>query len=179
MLIRAVSPEPMLSAYTITVLFPWAAHSVLDESKCCLFPLQDSNIVLELYARDTGSFSYIFWHVYFLNFKSDIARYKTVERKLLVSILCSFWTLISIQSQLARKCVYCIYLYSSSIFSCIYENKKKKSIEIISRHFLFSTKTTAMFSFFHEHARCGYSLEAPQWGASNEYPRHVFCGCTG
>ena len=30
------------------------------------------------------------------------------------------------------------------------------------------------FLFLHENTYCGYSLEAPQWGASNEYPQHVF-----
>ena len=26
----------------------------------------------------------------------------------------------------------------------------------------------------HKNICCGYSLEAPQWGASNEYPQHMF-----
>ena len=29
-------------------------------------------------------------------------------------------------------------------------------------------------SFHHKNICCGYSLEAPQWGTSNEYPQHVF-----
>ena len=28
--------------------------------------------------------------------------------------------------------------------------------------------------FLHENICCGYSLEAPQQGASNEYPQHMF-----
>ena len=28
--------------------------------------------------------------------------------------------------------------------------------------------------FLHENIYCGYSLEAPRWGASNEYPLHMF-----
>ena len=30
------------------------------------------------------------------------------------------------------------------------------------------------FLFFHESICCGYSLEAPHRGASNEYPQHIF-----
>ena len=30
------------------------------------------------------------------------------------------------------------------------------------------------FLFLHENICCGCSLEAPQWGASNEYPQHMF-----
>ena len=33
------------------------------------------------------------------------------------------------------------------------------------------------FLFLHENIYCGYSLEAPQRGASNEYPQHMF-SCT-
>ena len=36
-------------------------------------------------------------------------------------------------------------------------------------------KTIAIiFLFLHENIRCGYSLEVPQWGASNEYAQHMF-----
>ena len=30
------------------------------------------------------------------------------------------------------------------------------------------------FLFLHENICCGYSLEAPHRGASNEYPQHMF-----
>ena len=30
------------------------------------------------------------------------------------------------------------------------------------------------FLFLHKNICCGYSLEAPCWGASNEYPQHMF-----
>ena len=30
------------------------------------------------------------------------------------------------------------------------------------------------FLFLHENICCGYSLEVPHWGASNEYPQHMF-----
>ena len=30
------------------------------------------------------------------------------------------------------------------------------------------------FLFLHKNICCGYSLEAPQWGASNEYTQHMF-----
>ena len=31
-----------------------------------------------------------------------------------------------------------------------------------------------IFLFLHENICCGYSLEAPRRGASNEYPQHMF-----
>ena len=30
------------------------------------------------------------------------------------------------------------------------------------------------FLFLNKNICCGYSLEGPQWGASNEYPQHMF-----
>ena len=30
------------------------------------------------------------------------------------------------------------------------------------------------FLFLYENICCGYSLEVPQWGTSNEYPQHMF-----
>ena len=40
---------------------------------------------------------------------------------------------------------------------------------------LFCTKNLfVFFLFFHKNIYCGYSLEAPQWGASNEYPQYMF-----
>ena len=31
-----------------------------------------------------------------------------------------------------------------------------------------------VFLFLHKNICCGYSLEAPRRGASNEYPQHMF-----
>ena len=41
------------------------------------------------------------------------------------------------------------------------------------RHF-FQPKSTDIFSSLHENICCGYSLEVPQRGTSNEYPQHMF-----
>ena len=38
----------------------------------------------------------------------------------------------------------------------------------------FIRKMQISFSFLHKNICCGYSLEAPQQGASNEYPQHMF-----
>ena len=35
-------------------------------------------------------------------------------------------------------------------------------------------KYNDIFSFFHKNICCGYSLEAPRGGASNEYTQHMF-----
>ena len=37
-----------------------------------------------------------------------------------------------------------------------------------------SEKMLISFLFLHENICCGYSLEAPRQGASNEYPQHMF-----
>ena len=39
---------------------------------------------------------------------------------------------------------------------------------------LFSTKKYLYFSYFSTKTCCGYSLEAPRRGASNDYPQHMF-----
>ena len=38
----------------------------------------------------------------------------------------------------------------------------------------FNPKVLIFFLFLHENICCGYSLETPRWGASNEYPQHTF-----
>ena len=49
-----------------------------------------------------------------------------------------------------------------------------KAIKGISS-FLRRACTHKIFSLFlHENVCCGYLLEAPEWGTSNEYPQHVF-----
>ena len=40
--------------------------------------------------------------------------------------------------------------------------------------FFFHPKMLISFLFLHENICCGYSLEAPWRGASNEYPQHMF-----
>ena len=44
-------------------------------------------------------------------------------------------------------------------------------IPLLSVAVLFSSEKML---FLHKNIYCGYSLEAPQWGASNEYPQHKF-----
>ena len=38
----------------------------------------------------------------------------------------------------------------------------------------FNPKVLIFFLFVHKNICCGYSLEVPRWGASNEYPQHMF-----
>ena len=40
--------------------------------------------------------------------------------------------------------------------------------------FFFCWKILIFFLFLHENICCGYSLEAPRWGASNENPQFMF-----
>ena len=49
--------------------------------------------------------------------------------------------------------------------SCIHSNRQGA---------FFIRKMLISFLFLHENTCCGYSLEAPHWGTSNEYPQHMF-----
>ena len=42
------------------------------------------------------------------------------------------------------------------------------------RNVFFNRKVLIFFLFLHENICCGYSLEVPQRGTSNEYPQHMF-----
>ena len=48
-----------------------------------------------------------------------------------------------------------------------------QSIALVKALF-FQSKSIDIFSYFSIKTRCGYSLEAPQWCASTEYPQHMF-----
>ena len=56
-------------------------------------------------------------------------------------------------------------------------NKKGAHIFLaiaLDKMFFFNPKVLIFFLFLQENICCGYSLEAPRWGASNEYPQHIF-----
>ena len=40
--------------------------------------------------------------------------------------------------------------------------------------YFFQLKIIDIFLFLHKNICCGYSLEVPHWGTSNEYPQHMF-----
>ena len=52
-----------------------------------------------------------------------------------------------------------------------YEDSKTS---IALNKIVFESKIIDNFLFLHENICCGYSLEAPHRGASNEYPQHMF-----
>ena len=39
---------------------------------------------------------------------------------------------------------------------------------------VFQLISTEIFLFLHGNKCCGYSLEVPHWGTSNEYPQYMF-----
>ena len=58
----------------------------------------------------------------------------------------------------------------------IWKQCRPKSLSSIKG--TFSDRKVIFFSFFlfqHKNIYCGYSLEAPWQGASNEYPHYMFC----
>ena len=44
----------------------------------------------------------------------------------------------------------------------------------LDKSLFFNQKVSIFFLFLDENICCGYSLEAPHRGASNEYPQHMF-----
>ena len=48
-------------------------------------------------------------------------------------------------------------------------------MHIIALDVFFNPKIMIFFLFLHENICCWYSLEAPRWGASNEYHNICFC----
>ena len=51
------------------------------------------------------------------------------------------------------------------IYWKFYHKKKKR---------IFSDKNSDIFHISAQNIDCGYSLELPQWGGSNEYPQSMF-----
>ena len=80
------------------------------------------------------------------------------------------WETVKVQIHLHSQRVWswhCLLLYSTV------------SIDHSSRYIaldkaLFSTKKCLYFSYYSTKMCCGYSLEAPRQGTSNEYPQHMF-----
>ena len=64
------------------------------------------------------------------------------------------------QQQILKKCCF---LWGVTIFT-----------QFLIRYFFFYLNVFIFFLFHHEHICCGYSLEVPQLGTSNEYPQHMF-----
>ena len=48
------------------------------------------------------------------------------------------------------------------------------TIGLVKTLFFFSQKVCIFFLFLNKNICCGYSLEAPQQGASNKYPQHKY-----
>ena len=69
----------------------------------------------------------------------------------------------------------CGTLYWSTWKNTSKEIFQAKYFSIATDKALFSSKKMLIsFLFLHKNIGCGYSLEAPHWGASNEYPQPMF-----
>ena len=55
-------------------------------------------------------------------------------------------------------------------------NNKVHPVIAPDKAFFVQEQSTDIFLFHHENICCGYSLEVPHQGASNEYPQHTFSG---
>ena len=68
--------------------------------------------------------------------------------------------------------VYLLPLFSGS---CITKTRLFKYIEnFITKHWKFSDKNSDIFHISAQNIDCGYSLEPPRRGGSNEYPQSIF-----
>ena len=68
-------------------------------------------------------------------------------------------------------------LFHAHILWIIPDNESRHKCIALDKA-LSSTKKKILifFLFLHENLCCGYSLEAPQWGASDDYHKICFCG---
>ena len=56
-----------------------------------------------------------------------------------------------------------------------YENRLFKYIEnFTAKNWKFSDKNSDIFHISAQNIDCGYPLEPPRWGSSNEYPQSMF-----
>ena len=62
------------------------------------------------------------------------------------------------------------------VFVFHYENTPMKYTAIFHgcKNVHFQMKIVNIFLIFAENIDCGYTLEPPQWGGSNEYPQSMF-----
>ena len=68
-----------------------------------------------------------------------------------------------------------VFEYKVSCWMSMYVHTLLISMSIVSyKAFFFYQKALIFFLFLHENLCCGYSLEVPHWGTSNEYPQHRF-----
>ena len=57
-----------------------------------------------------------------------------------------------------------------SSFNVFFSSMRSRAPEVA----FLQPKVPLFFLFLHENICCGYSLEVPLWGTSNEYTQHVF-----
>ena len=60
------------------------------------------------------------------------------------------------------------------IFICLFCTYSKTQFIATDKALFFIRKMLVSFLFLNKNICCGYSLEAPRWAASNEYPQHMF-----
>ena len=66
------------------------------------------------------------------------------------------------------------YINTFLVKNSILSRAKSWPIATVNKALFFIRKMLISFLFLHKNTRCGYSLEAPRWGASNEYSQHMF-----
>ena len=74
------------------------------------------------------------------------------------------------QGQMILPCFTRFIAFSSCLNNC----NTDCHIALDKMLFFFNPKLLIFFSFLYKNICCGYSLEAPQRGAFNEYPQHIF-----
>ena len=65
-------------------------------------------------------------------------------------------------------------LILSTKCSCELTRLSQKNIIAPDKAFFFNPKLSTFLLFVYKNICCGYSLEAPQWGTSDEYPQRMF-----
>ena len=125
---------------------------------------------------------YVFSHSAHVFLDQTIYNYMYATRwDNVTSNMCNQWRLRSACASMQSDQSLCLALYGQSSNQCIYwETAKTDRAVQMSDTFAFSNKANTgwkvliFFLFRHENISCKYSLEAPHWGTSNEYPQHMF-----
>ena len=72
---------------------------------------------------------------------------------------------------------WCVYV-SVSVFVCVISLWKHAYLDILKilppKNKIFQIKNSNILHISAQNIDCGYSLEPPRWGSSNEYPQSIF-----
>ena len=131
--------------------FQWVPTSYIFGGKNKIYPI---SIVLKFHTFLTKLHR---WTVQ-LKIRSGSSVLKLQLHVAMVCLRIAIWVANSVDGTICSTTVFGI-CSGSTLFNSIFSSSFQEYLDIF---------------LFHENICCGYSLEAPRWGASNEYPKQMF-----